>query len=77
MKHIGIRQARQALPELIDRAEAGEEIVITRQGRPAAKLVAFPKTAKALPSLSEFRAGLGRNGSSATKLVREERDARG
>ena len=25
MKHIGIKQARQELPNLVDRAEAGEE----------------------------------------------------
>ncbi len=77
MKHIGIRQARQALPELVDRAEAGEEIVITRQGRPVAKLVAAPKAARALPSLAEFRAALGSPGTPAATLLREERNARG
>jgi prevent-host-death family protein len=77
MKHIGIRQARQALPQLVDRAEAGEEIVITRQGRPVAKLVAAPKAARALPPLAEFRAALGRPGTPAVTLLREERNARG
>lgn len=77
MKHVGIRQARQALPELVDRAEAGEEIVITRQGRPVAKLVAAPKAARALPSLAEFRAALGSPGTPAVSLLREERNARG
>jgi len=33
VQHVGIKQARQELPDLIDRAEAGEEIVITRQGK--------------------------------------------
>ena len=28
MKQVGIKQARQQLPDLIDRVEAGEEIVI-------------------------------------------------
>jgi prevent-host-death family protein len=77
MKHIGIRQARQALPELVDRAEAGEEIVITRQGHPVAKLVAAPKTNRALPSLAQFRAALGSPGTPAVTLLREERNARG
>jgi prevent-host-death family protein len=75
VKQVGIRQARQELPDLIDRAEAGEEIVITRQGRPVAKLVAAPKHPKPLPSLADFRGKLGRPGSPALNLVREERDA--
>ncbi len=77
MKQIGIRQARQALPELVDRAEAGEEILITRQGRPVARLVAAPQPARTLPSLGEFRARLGAPGTPAAKLLREERNARG
>jgi prevent-host-death family protein len=76
MKHVGIKQARQDLPDLIDRAEAGEEIVITRQGRPVAKLVAAPKDRRPLPSLADFRNRLGRTGSPAVELVREERDAK-
>jgi prevent-host-death family protein len=76
VKHIGIKQARQELPDLIDRAEAGEEIIITRQGKPVAKLVAAPKALKQLPSLAEFRRDLGRGGTPAAQLVREERNAR-
>jgi prevent-host-death family protein len=75
MKHIGIKQARQELPGLIDRAEAGEEVIITRQGKPVAKLIAAPKTSKSLPSLAEFRAGL-RTGTPAAQLLRDERNAR-
>jgi prevent-host-death family protein len=75
MRHVGIKQARQELPDLIDRAEAGEEVVITRQGKPVAKLVAAPRTRKPLPSLAEFRDGIGRTGTPAVQLVREERDA--
>ncbi len=75
MKQVGIKQARQQLPDLIDRAAAGEEIVITRQGKAVAKLVSAPKTLKPLPSLAEFRRGLGRLGTSSVQLLREERDA--
>jgi prevent-host-death family protein len=76
MKHIGIKQARQELPGLIDRAEAGEEIVITRQGKPVAKLIAVPQGLKPLPSLADFRKTIGRTGTPAAQLLREERDAR-
>ncbi len=39
MSEIGSFEAKNRLSELITRAEAGEEIVITRRGRPVAKLV--------------------------------------
>ncbi len=74
MKHVGIRQARQDLPDLIDRAEAGEEVIITRQGRPVAKLVAAPRDPSPLPSLVDFRARVGRSGTPAVQLIRDERD---
>jgi prevent-host-death family protein len=75
MKQIGIKQARQELPDLIDRAEAGEEVIITRQGKPVAKLVAAARALRPLPSLADFRQGVGRRGTPAAQLVREERDA--
>jgi antitoxin (DNA-binding transcriptional repressor) of toxin-antitoxin stability system len=34
-----VSQARAALPQLLDRVSAGEEVTITRHGRPAAVLV--------------------------------------
>lgn len=36
---IPVTAARARLSELVRRAEAGEEIVLTRHGRPAARLV--------------------------------------
>jgi prevent-host-death family protein len=75
VKHVGIKQARQELPGLIDRAEAGEEVIITRQGKPVAKLIAAPKTSKSLPSLAEFRKNL-ETGTPAAQLLRDERNAR-
>ncbi len=76
MKYIGIKQARIRFPELVQRAEAGEEIVITRQGRAVARLVGAPRAPKALPTLREFRRTLGRDGTPAAQLVREERKVR-
>lgn len=76
MKQVGIKQARQELPDLIDRAEAGEEIIITRQGKAVARIVAAPMPAKALPSLAEFRRRLDRPGTPAVQLIRAERDER-
>ena len=39
MDEIGSFEAKNKLSELLARAEKGEEVVITRRGRPVAKLV--------------------------------------
>jgi prevent-host-death family protein len=36
-------EAKTTLSRLVDRAAAGEEIVIAKAGKPMAKLVAFPR----------------------------------
>jgi prevent-host-death family protein len=41
MVEIGAFEAKNKLSELLDRAEKGEEVVITRRGRPVARLVPF------------------------------------
>jgi len=39
MDQIGLFDAKNKLSELVDRAERGEETIITRRGKPVAKLV--------------------------------------
>ncbi|MGA7908161.1 MAG: type II toxin-antitoxin system prevent-host-death family antitoxin [Candidatus Sulfotelmatobacter sp.] len=39
MKQVGAFEAKNTLGTLLDRVEQGEEIVITRHGRPVARLV--------------------------------------
>lgn len=71
-----VRIAQARLSELLDRAAAGEEIIITSAGRPKAKLVGLNGTTP-LP----FRVnrallrGRVKKGFRAEVLVREERDA--
>jgi len=38
MKQVNIHQAKTGLSKLVERAEAGEEIVIARAGKPVARL---------------------------------------
>jgi prevent-host-death family protein len=39
MERIGIHAARSKLSELIERVQSGEEVVLTRHGKPVARLV--------------------------------------
>ena len=39
MKHVGIFQAKTHLSSLLEEVEKGGEVVITRHGKPVAKLV--------------------------------------
>jgi prevent-host-death family protein len=40
---VNLHQAKAALSQLIERAPAGEDVVIARKGRPLVRLVAVPK----------------------------------
>jgi prevent-host-death family protein len=43
---VGIHEAKTNLSKLVAKAEAGEEIVLTRGGKPVARLVAFDPPAR-------------------------------
>jgi prevent-host-death family protein len=53
--HISVTDAKAQLTELVRRAENGDEIVLTRHGHPAARLVPVkrPRDPKALRALIE------------------------
>lgn len=42
--HIAVSEAKAQLTELVRRAEAGDEIILTRHGHPAARLVPIRPT---------------------------------
>lgn len=46
-RQVNIHEAKTGLSKLVDRAEAGEEIIIARAGTPAARLVGLaPRQAR-------------------------------
>lgn len=55
---VSVREAKDQLSALLQRAEAGEEIVITSDGEPKAMIVRFRPTPGGKPwqSLADFRA---------------------
>jgi prevent-host-death family protein len=52
---VNIHEAKARLSELLDRAVAGEEIVIARAGRPVARLVPVKARARRSPGLAKGR----------------------
>lgn len=46
---VNIADAKARLPELVERASRGEEIVIARNGRPRARLVPLPAPKQRVP----------------------------
>jgi prevent-host-death family protein len=55
MAEINVRDARRQFKALLDRAAAGEEVVLLRRGRPVARLVPPEAAPRQLPSLARFR----------------------
>lgn len=45
MKQVNIYEAKTQLSKLVEAAAAGEEVIIARAGKPAARLVALEKPA--------------------------------
>jgi prevent-host-death family protein len=65
MLEVGTYEAKTRFSELVERAEAGETIVITRHGKPVARLVADEavrreRVAKAIADIKAVRATLPR-----------------
>ena len=51
MAQVNVHEAKTHLSSLLQRVEAGEEIVIARAGEPVAKLVPMPKRQPRVPGL--------------------------
>ena len=62
MESVGAYEAKTHLPQLLDRVASGEEIQITRNGRPVARLVPEPAEEASdirsvIAQIREFRKG--------------------
>ncbi|MBS0576691.1 MAG: type II toxin-antitoxin system prevent-host-death family antitoxin [Proteobacteria bacterium] len=82
MSTISVAEAKNHLSELIARVEAGEEIAVTRRGKPVARLVAAAavddeagrkQVAGAFERLARLRAGVRLDGD-AKAIAREGLD---
>jgi prevent-host-death family protein len=75
MTQITIRQAREILTRLEHELAEKGEIIITRRGRPLAKIVPIHEP-RAVPSHRDLRARTSRLKRGSEELVREDRDSR-
>lgn len=74
MNTVSLAQAKAKLSEILNRVESGEEVVVTRHGRPIACISAVRTPKKPLKSLAAFRATMPRWSKPSASLLREMRD---
>lgn len=79
MKIVGAFEAKNTLGSLLDLVEKGEEVMITRHGRPVARLVgASPefdreKAHQAVENIRRMRKGVTLDGLSIKDMINEGR----
>jgi prevent-host-death family protein len=80
MREVSVREARAEIARLLEAAEAGEDVIITRRGRPVARLVAVAAESApqvAFTSRRELRKSLPASEHPSSRLIREMREDRG
>ena len=76
MLTVTLAQAKAQLSDLLHKVESGEEVIITRRGKPVAHIRQAEAAKKPLPleKLAAFRARLPRWRKSSASLRRDLRD---
>jgi len=74
MVTVSVAHAKAHLSDLLDKVETGEQVVITRHGKPVACLSAAAQPKSPLRPLKEFRARMPRWRKSSAALLRKIRD---
>lgn len=70
MREIQASDAKTHLPQVLDDVERGETVIITRHGRPSARIV--PETARRRQEISAAFAGLDALRRRIGRMTREE-----
>jgi prevent-host-death family protein len=75
MARIGAGAAKTRLPELLERVQRGERIVITKHGRPVAQLAPVDSSSskpvrQALADIRQVRKSLARRGVTTSSILR-------
>lgn len=79
VKTVGVREVRQNIGPLLDAVAAGEEIIITRRGKPIATMTSIKaeSSEKTFPDRSQFRKQFPPAQKNSADLIRELRDEKG
>ncbi len=77
MHAMSLAHAKAHLSELLNTVESGQEVVITRHGRPVARVLPASAVKQALPlaRLAKLRQQLPARKGSSAEALRELRDA--
>jgi prevent-host-death family protein len=75
MKTLSVREARQALSHLSSLLSKEDELIITRHGKPVARLVRV-QPRRSIPSHRDLRNSMPKMRKGSEVIVRQERDAR-
>ena len=76
MKRLGIREMRASY-EVLQEALAQEgEVILTRHGKPFARVLPYTAPATQMPDLKAFRARQKRQTVPSAVVIRQDRDAR-
>jgi prevent-host-death family protein len=51
IRRVGLEDAKSNLSRLVDRAAAGDEIVIVKNGKPCARLISLPRKTRRNPGV--------------------------
>ncbi len=74
MVTVSLVEAKARLSELLDQVEGGEQVVITRHGKPVANISPVVKAKQPILSMAEFRAKMPRLSPTLSETLRQLRD---
>ena len=72
-ERVTVRETRQNLRRLLDRVQAGDEVVVMRRGVEVGRLVRPERKSPPLPDLSGFRSSITVRGRSMSEEIKVDR----
>ena len=75
-KFLGVREIRAGCEALQDVLAREGEVILTRHGKPFARVLPYAETAQKMPSLKDFRARQKHQTVPTASIIRKERDER-